>query len=129
MFSNCGHCFAYPQLPAQYIWRELSMNFLFLMTNSVACISVNLSRRNPSTSNSIKSLPCTNFVNASCNLHQIPTSRDVPFLWFLSRYQSSKSSPMSFHTAICFIFCNKQFLYFVSCLSFHHCLVCRMCQK
>ncbi len=83
MFSNCGHCFAYPQkLPL--IPSDGNCQWpCFKLANSVACISVNLSREiNPSTSNSSKNLPCTNFVNAACNASSNSISQDVPFLWF-----------------------------------------------
>ncbi len=86
------------------------------MTNSVACISINLSHE-ILLHNSSKILPIANFVNAFCNASSNSISRDVPFPLILSRYQSSKSS--WYHFFLRGSILNKQFLYFVSCLSFH----------
>ncbi len=109
MFSNCGHIVLYILKTSSFLiyiyihgLTELSMNFLFLMTNSVACISlvifpVEILSRFLTHQKS----PCTNF----CKMLLVTSSnstlsgRTVPLI--LSRYQSSKFASNKFHTAIC----------------------------
>ncbi len=123
--------FLYPQkLP--FDTSDENCQYLFLMTNSVACISVNLF---------LVEIPLLLLTHQKSpyfelckmllvTLHQIPISRDVPVPLIFVTIPSSVFIVINF--ILCHLFhvlqLNEFLLATYPCLSFHHCLVCRMCQ-
>ncbi len=108
-------------------------SLLFLMTNSLSKhISVNLSRRNRLLLLTHQS-PIYELCKSSCNT----ASSEFQFLGthrsfdFVTIPWVPKSSPVInfILPSQFYILQLKQFLYFVSCLSFHHCLVAIVCVR